>query len=154
VRPSSEQSGNQSSEQWLTVREAAEHLGITVDAVRSRIRRGTLRRSRGPNGEVVVALDDDPSTDQSSDQLHDQMQDQIDYLRRQLEVWQEEARRKDHIIAALAERIPAIEAPSEEPPEPRDGRVTASDGLSKGTGRDERGEAEKPSWWKRLFGLE
>jgi hypothetical protein len=36
----------------------------------------------------------------------DSLEDQVDYLRRQLEVWQEEARRKDHIIVALTERHP------------------------------------------------
>jgi hypothetical protein len=55
------------------------------------------------------------------------MQDQNEYLRRQLEVWQEEARRKDHIIAALTERIPELEAAKEAPPEPREAPVSASE---------------------------
>jgi hypothetical protein len=51
-------------------------------------------------------------------QLVEHMAEQIDYLRRQLEVWQEEARRKDHIIAALTERIPELE-PVDTPPDAR-----------------------------------
>lgn len=48
----------------------------------------------------------------------DSLEDQVDYLRRQLEVWQEEARRKDHIIAALTERIPELEPAREATPGP------------------------------------
>ena len=47
-----------SPDRLATVVEAAEILGITPDAVRSRLRRGTLKRSpeRGEEGEVLVIL--------------------------------------------------------------------------------------------------
>src|SRR5215216_211385 len=41
----------------LTVQEAAEALGITVEAVRARIKRGKLRREKGEDGTVYVWLD-------------------------------------------------------------------------------------------------
>jgi hypothetical protein len=41
----------------LTVPEAAEHLGITVEAVRGRIKRQTLRSVKDENGAVHVLLD-------------------------------------------------------------------------------------------------
>src|SRR5215208_5391999 len=41
----------------VTVQEAAEALGITVEAVRSRIKRGKLRREKGEGGTVYVWLD-------------------------------------------------------------------------------------------------
>ena len=56
----------------------------------------------------------------------------IGFLRSELALWQEEARRKDHIIAALTERIPELEPVREAPSEPRGGPETASEG----SGRD------------------
>jgi len=84
------------------------------------------------------------------------MQDQNEYLRRQLEVWQEEARRKDHIIAALTERIPELEPAWEAPPEPRESPEPVSD-LRPGVdpqGSDagpETSVSRERSWWRRLF---
>jgi hypothetical protein len=112
----------------LTVQEAASRLGVTVDAVRGRLKRGTLSSQKDETGTVYVLLSEgDQPTGQPDDQprpavdqpeLVEVLQEQNDYLRRQLGVWQEEARRKDHIIAALAERSPAaIEAPQEAAPE-------------------------------------
>src|SRR5215216_7181518 len=68
----------------VTVQEAAEALGITVEAVRSRIKRGKLRREKGEGGTVYVWLDaaqirpdfdqthdrTQPDTDQADDQTH------------------------------------------------------------------------------------
>ena|SRR5947209_3775855 len=56
-------------------------------------------------------------------------QEQVEYLRGQLEIWQEEARRKDHIIAALTERIPELEPARESPSEPRESPETPSAGA-------------------------
>src|SRR5215212_5464972 len=142
----------------LTVQEAALLLGVTVDAVRGRIKRGTLESTKGEDGTVYVMVEE---TDQPSDQpngqsqpaadesgLVDHMQDQIDYLRRQLEVWQEEARRKDHIIAALTERIPELEPAREASPEPSGAPVSQSDN---GSNSDPPEQEERRSWWRRLF---
>jgi excisionase family DNA binding protein len=141
----------------VTVEDAAKLLGISVDAVRKRIERGTLRNEKR-NGTRYVLLDDMTEQDtgrtrHDSDMtlLAESLSEQVDYLRKQLEVWQEEARRKDHIIAALTERIPELEPAREAPPEPRDGRETASD--ESGGGEEVGEEQEKRgSWWRRLFG--
>ncbi len=114
------------TERRYTVNEAAELLGISAEAVRARINRGTLTKEKGADGTVYVRLDDDhthPDARPNGDatvhhtvpetKAFELMQEQVDYLRQQLEVWQEEARRKDHIIAALTDRIPDLEAPSE-----------------------------------------
>jgi hypothetical protein len=84
----------------------------------------------------------------------DSLEDQIDYLRRQLEVWQEEARRKDHIIAALTERIPELEPAREASPEPRESPQPPSEQQVSGTAHPEDGGPEKRSWWRRFFGIE
>src|SRR5215207_9324819 len=58
----------------LSVAEAADALGITVDAVRSRIKRGTIEHER-VGGRVYVLLVADesrPGHDQYNDQVGDQ----------------------------------------------------------------------------------
>jgi hypothetical protein len=150
-----------------TVNEAAEHLGISAEAVRARINRGTLHKEKDAAGTVYVRMDAEHThtnghTDErtngrtdgartedhavSESKAFDLMQEQVDYLRSQLEVWQEEARRKDHIIAALTERIPELEAAT---PEPREATEKASEGTNGGA----TSEPDQPrSWWRRLFG--
>ncbi len=106
--------------------EAAAALGVSVDAVRSRIKRGTIAHER-EGGRVYVLLGGDeyrPGRDQPIDRpgesnaLISQLRAEIEYLR-------EESRRKDHIIAGLVERIPpAIEAPASEATEPRESPET------------------------------
>jgi hypothetical protein len=145
----------------LTVQEAALLLGVTVDAVRGRIKRGTLESAKGEDGTVYVLIEEtdqpngqsQPAADESG--LVEHMQDQIDYLRRQLEVWQEEARRKDHIIAALTERIPELEPAKEAPPEGRESPETASEERADTQEPPtDQGQEKRPSWWRRFFGLE
>ncbi len=147
-----------STGQRYTVHEAALLLGLSVDAVRKRAERGSLKREKDPtDGTVYILLDTDhpasgQETSQRADgdetptsQLVDSLQDQVEHLRRELDIRNEELRRKDHLLAAALERIPAIE---EAPPGPRDADVSASEGRG---GADVPPEPEKPSWWRRLF---
>ena len=153
-----------------TVYEAAEVLGVTVDAIRKRIQRGTIPHERHEDGRVYVLLDeasklqdnrqdatgkvqDDRQTPYRTDrdQLVQSLQDQVEYLRHEAEVWQEEARRKDHLLAAALERIPAaIEPPEEPPPGARESTVSASDDVGETEGPVEQ---ERPSFWRRIFGV-
>ena len=118
--------------------------------MRKRIRRKQIPHERDEDGRLYVYLDEDEtanktSQDESQAQSRDDRDMLIEFLRNELAVWQEEARRKDHIIAALTERIPAIEAPSE----PREGHETATENSGKG---DVPPEQERRSWWRRMFG--
>jgi hypothetical protein len=163
---SSEQS-EQSTDRRVSVVEAATILSITPDAVRSRLRRGTLRKDRGPDGEVLVVLDGDASstdcpTDQPTVALIEALEEQITYLREQAALWQEEARRKDHLLAAALEaaaleRTPALEEPSE----PREERVMDSEEPYSThappmpeTPISDAQHKRKVSWWRAFFGLE
>jgi flagellar motility protein MotE (MotC chaperone) len=105
------------------VAEAADALGITVDAVRSRIKRGTIDHVRA-GGRVYVLLGDDegrPGHDQDTDQGGDQgttapedrTAELIATLREQLQAERQAHAEARRIIAGLVERIPALEAPSE-----------------------------------------
>jgi excisionase family DNA binding protein len=138
----------------VTVEDAARLLGVSVDAVRKRIERGSLRSEKDGTTRYVF-LDPDrtqPDSDRTSpdDDLTDKvtiLKEHVQFLRRELEVWQEEARRKDHIIAALTERIPELEPAQDIPLEPRESVVTAS-----GNGGDTvPPENKRESWWRRLF---
>jgi hypothetical protein len=102
-----------------TVAEAAEVLGISAEAVRGRIRRGTLPVER-EGGTVYVLLDsgvedrttaDQPRT--TADQPADRTDALIAELQDRVRSLEEANRENRRIIAALTQRIPEIEAPRE-----------------------------------------
>ena len=112
------------NQERLTVAQAAQALGITEGAVRSRIKRGTLRTAR-EGGTVYVLLGDGtsqanqpPNTGVPGDQsaLIEALRDQIEDLRQERDEWREQARITDRLLSAAMERIPPqLEAPQEAP---------------------------------------
>src|SRR5215212_3576006 len=68
----------------IPLREAADVLGISKDAVRQRIRRRTLQADKGEDGRVYVYLDasvDDVQTDEGDEgDLVDELRDRVRYL--------------------------------------------------------------------------
>jgi excisionase family DNA binding protein len=142
----------------VTVEDAAKLLGITVDAVRKRIERGTLK-SEKVEGTRFVFLDNDmtqqdyirtsPGDDMTA--LVASLQDQIRYLRQEAEDWKEEARRKDHIIMSLTQRIPELEPTRESPSDAAESPVTASEEEAKGQAPPEPETEELRPWWRRIF---
>jgi hypothetical protein len=104
----------------LDVKQPAETLGTTVDAVRKRIRRGTLEAER-VDGKVYVWLDveqdavrtgDVDAVLEAKDETIAELRKQLDFSRRELEVRTEELRRKDSMIAALTSRAPELRLPA------------------------------------------
>ena len=110
--------------QRLSVAEAADALGITVDAVRSRLKRGTIDHER-KGGRVYVLLGADearPGHNQDTDQVSDQgaresedrTAELITTLREQLQAERQAHAEARRLLAAALERIPPqLEAPSE-----------------------------------------
>ncbi len=156
MRPSADRP---QTDRLVTVVEAAAILGITPDAVRSRLRRGTLRKETGEDGTVYVRLDGDgrdghadPATDRTTDQptvaYINALRSENDLLRRELEDRKEESRRKDHIIMTLAQRVPELEAAQEPPHAPQ----TAAEGADRGMGPETPTGSERRPWWRRMFG--
>jgi len=139
----------------LTIDQAADQLGITVDAVRGRVKRGTITHER-EGGRVYVLLDADQGADQGGGRegapSEDRTAELIATLREQLQAEREANRENRRIIAALTSRIPEIEAASgapeaaetvEEAPEGAEPRPAT--GGAQGT-------AERRPWWRRVLG--
>jgi excisionase family DNA binding protein len=107
----------------LTVAQAAARLGVSQDAVRKRIKRGTIEYEQGQDGRLHVYLDplevyetrQDRAGDEPTERLAWAQHQEIEFLRRELETRTEEIRRRDSIMAALTQRIPELEAPSQPP---------------------------------------
>jgi hypothetical protein len=107
---------------WVDVGKASRELGISSDAVRKRIARGSLRSER-QNGSVLVWLDEGWTEAGREAQvdggpLVEDLREQVQYLRSILDEEREARRRADMIIAqltqanaALAAKVPELEAP-------------------------------------------
>jgi len=129
------------------LREAAEVLGTSVDAVRKRIARRTLESEKA-DGKVYVWLDDGaPQSDSAP--LISAKDETISVLREQLEAERRAHAEARRIIAGLVERVPALEAPAE----PRESPETPSGPAPNRTGPPEPETPTEPRpWWRRVFG--
>jgi hypothetical protein len=154
---------SQETSRRLTVQEAAETLGTSVDAVRMRVRRGSLDSEKEPDGRVYVYLHGDSSEtkhqlDGEPSALIAAKDETISLLREQLAEEREARRRADTIIAqltqanaALAARVPELEAPREWP----EASETVEEGPDEAEPRSAAGEAQEGSqrpWWRRILG--
>ena len=142
----------------VTVREAAQRLGITPEGVRKRIERGTVDHARDENGRVYVLLDESNTTSRTeSGEVIADLREQVHYLRELLEEERqariEEQKRHDTLMAQLMQRIPELEPPAREKPSaspespgagPEKDRTVATD--------EEPTRGPERSWWRRLFG--
>ncbi len=147
----------------VTVSEAAGLLGITPEAVRMRIKRDTLRSDRR-DGRVFVLLGPDRPTEHTTERTdptdHRDRDELIAHLRSEVEAWREAARRKDHLLAAALERIPAIEAPASGATDERGPHQTVEEEPGRASPRPaDAGPQTAPqrlwrSWWRRRFGLD
>src|SRR5215212_4770219 len=143
----------------VTVAEASEILGITAEAVRTRIKRGKLDSVKEPpdrTGTVYVLLQADQTgpnvdpTSQGQDQteLVETLREQVAYLQgviatrdRELELRAEEIRRRDtalereqQLAAMFADRLNELEAPTREAQESDVSSVPTDDTPDRGTG--------------------
>lgn len=157
-----------------TVAEAARLLGISAEAVRGRIRRGTLPVER-EGGTVYVLLEapadgrtdtdrpgDQPRTtvDQPSDRtqseptaLISELRDRVESLERQLKAERQANSEHRRLLAAALERIPpAIEAPADDRGSP-EGAEPGPEGESPRPGPTPSQESvQRRPWWRRVFG--
>jgi hypothetical protein len=125
----------------VTVAEAAEILGVSVEAVRGRIKRGTLAAER-EGDHVFVLLEADqsrPGADQPTDQAQpdaliealDEMREQVRYLREQVQAEREAHAEARRLLLLALERIPpALEPPSQEEPQESPSEATPQPGRT------------------------
>jgi hypothetical protein len=163
--------GERRSERRVHLSEAAELLGVSKDAVRMRVKRGTLRSEKGENGRVYVWVNVNPDGDLNA--VHPQGEGEawrelIDELHDRVRSLEEANRENRRIIAALTSRIPAIEAPAS--PEPSESPQSATVEPERaerrsGTGGHQEDALRPPDtaewpvrgallrpWWRRVFG--
>ena len=108
----------------VSLKEAAVRLGVSPDAVRKQLERGTLRGEKRA-GRWRVYLESDASQDAAHDALPDadptplgaapdalvtRLESEVAFLRSELAERTEEIRRRDHIIAGLVERVKELPA--------------------------------------------
>src|SRR5215207_8929238 len=79
------------SEQRVHLSEAAKIMGVSKDAVRMRVKRGTLRSEKGEDGRVYVWVNGIPDADPNT--VHREMQ---------VEAWRE-------LIDELKDRVSSLE---------------------------------------------
>lgn len=157
-----------------TVAGAAAELGISAEAVRSRLKRGTLRSVKeGATVYVLLSTDrtrpDHDQTQPEHDRANDQtayiesLREQIGYLQgvistrdRELQSRAEEIRRRDsalereqELAAMFANRLRSLEASRDEresPESPGPTRTPTDDSDGQETATQRR------PWWRRVFG--
>ena len=156
-------SGN-TSRHRVSVDQAARTLGLSVDAVRKRVQRGTIPYEKDPTGRVTIILDTiDTLQDEAqdvpepgADRLLEAKDETIKELRDRVRYLEVESRRKDHLLAAALERIPAIETPQEAPEAPESAGEGSDTRVPRSAteGPQEQGSRphEERSWWRRWFG--
>ena len=136
----------------VTLTKAAQVLGVSKEAVRKRVQRGTLPSDVGEDGKRYVYLDDVGDVGPGGLHGDDPRYELIAMLRDQLEAEREANRENRRIIAALASRIPEIEAPRDEP-EPPESAGDAPDAAAPRPTTEEQQEQTSPRlWWRRMFG--
>jgi hypothetical protein len=166
---------DQTAVRRATVAQAALLLGLSEDAVRSRLKRGTLSKEKDADGTVYVVLDgggfgdrrpttngDRPATDQTTDQSalalmqahSDSLGEQLAYLRYQLDQEREANRENRRIIAGLVQRVPEL-GPADKPRGAPEAVAEEPDSEEQrpATGGAREGSEPRSSWWRRFFGF-
>jgi hypothetical protein len=149
-----------SSRTRVSVQEAAEHLGTTVDAIRKRVQRDTIDHDKDDDGRVWILLDTDRTRhatvrdtagqrqDDESGPLISEMRGRIEDLREQLEAERQAHAEARRLLMAALERIPPqLEAPQEA----SEAAETAEEEPDRGPDRAETQESVQRPWWRGIF---
>ena len=134
----------QDARRRLSVGEAADELGVSVDAIRSRVKRGTIPHIRR-GGRVWVLL----GTDQGNRPTQDQSE--IEALREQVEWLRGEIQRKDAILLNMTEAMKALSPPQETPSEARGSTESPGPTDTPTEVSTEAQEGVQRPWWRRMF---
>jgi excisionase family DNA binding protein len=161
----------------VTVEDAARLMGLSVDAVRKRIERGTLRSVKAGKTRYVLldgdrTQQDDGRTRQDSGEtqqdtgaptgdavagtaglLVETLQEQVAYLKGVVATRDEELRRVHILLSQMAQRVPELE-PARDAQNGHETPAEAPGGVEdrEGEGGPENG-SQRRSWWRQFFGF-
>jgi hypothetical protein len=119
-------SGHPSTER-VSVPQAADHLGTTVDAIRKRVQRRTIPYEKDADGRVWILLDTGRPRQDATGHRHDsgaspelveELRDRIAFLEGQLRRRDEEIGRRDAVLLNMTEAMKALNPPRESRQEP------------------------------------
>jgi hypothetical protein len=153
------------STERVSVPQAADHLGTTVDAIRKRVQRGTIPYDKDAEGRVWILLDtgrprqdtaghrqdtDKPPSDSTA--LISEMRAHNATLQAQLEAERQAHAEARRLLMAALERIPAIEPPRE----PSEDAETVEEEPARAEPQDHsptpQTPAQRRSLWRRVLG--
>jgi hypothetical protein len=183
IPPSDPPPTDRPSDRLFTVKDAAVILGISPEAVRARLKRGTLDRETGEDGTVYVRLDVDlsgPGHDRAADGMGNRTDgttggmpdglggterrgdgERLDDLREEVAFLREELRREREARVEEKRRHDTIvlqlahRIPElETPRNERESPERASEGAGSGDAPEAQEPPQRRSWWKRFFGFE
>lgn len=165
----SQPSGDRPTTKRLTIPEAARDLGVTSEAVRGRVKRGTLKSERDADGTVYVLLDEvkrgQPTADQAAtdhqpnagpprdqSELVEALRARVESLEHQLEEANTRDRENRRLLAAALERMPELESRERSEAGARSS-TEDSGGVTVGeTGTEPESGTQRRPWWRRIFG--
>ena len=152
----------------VSVEDAARILGISENAVRKRIERGTLDSERDGDTRYVLLDGDVPrhATDipkhanGMSDSMPNDialMQSHLDSQKEQIEFLRRELERKDALLLNMTETLKALsplahDAPSGERESSSEAPKESTDTQPRTEEPERETESSPPSWWRRWFG--
>jgi hypothetical protein len=150
-----------SSTERVSVPQAADHLGTSVDAIRKRVQRRTIPHERDSDGRVWILLDtgrprqdtvqDTGKPQSDSAALISEMRAHNATLQAQLEAERQAHAEARRIIAGLVERIPAIGAPQEASEASETVEETPDRAEPHSTTAESQEGTQRP-WWRRVLG--
>jgi chromosome segregation ATPase len=111
-------------------------LGITKEAVRKRVSRGTLRSDKDQDGTVRVYVPQSgtPAATFDRDELIAELRARIEDLRTDRDAWRDQARRSDYMASAALDRTRELENRLRELEAPAPSEARESDVRSGPTG--------------------
>ena len=137
-------------------------MGITKEAVRKRVSRGTLRSDKDQDGTVRVYVPQSgtPAATFDRDELIAELRARIEDLRTDRDAWRDQARRSDYMASTaldrtreLENRLRELEAPA--PSEARESPETVEEEPQRAEPRPDaevEQEGGQRPWWRRLWG--
>jgi hypothetical protein len=130
---------------WLPLAEAAHRLGITVDALRKRARRGLVEVRKGNDGRINVLVTGQPAAGQEPDNL-----DEVLDLRAEVERWRSLAEERGLALARAEAQVEAARAVAVADVATARAEVEAAERIV----ADLKAQVawHRLPWWRRLLG--